>query len=290
MELLIPDSWGSPLLELNTCHGKGRGHPCTGPTATKDQPKPAGSGGAAAAPAAPTAGGTRPVPVKVKTVEEAVSRILKGETVELPDVKGVSTMLDKLAQLGKDAIARGEKAPNYDLCKVSVAGTNIFCAQAVKTAEYPEGIPRLAMPQFIGRPVEGSKAAAQMKPGDKEVDGTLDFLADLKLRGIGMEQGTVKAADLKASQSELVGPKVAGMAAAMRAGTLKGGARLVVSRDNYVVDGHHRWAALVANDSIDGKLGDEPMDILRVDAPISEVLHLANNWAKRFGIAPNPGK
>lgn len=28
-ELLIPDSWGS-LAEVNTCHGPGRGHPCTG--------------------------------------------------------------------------------------------------------------------------------------------------------------------------------------------------------------------------------------------------------------------
>lgn len=27
---LVADSWGSPLLEVNRCHGRGRGHPCIG--------------------------------------------------------------------------------------------------------------------------------------------------------------------------------------------------------------------------------------------------------------------
>jgi hypothetical protein len=47
---------------------------------------------------------------------------------------------------------RGEKnSIRYDLCKVSVKGTNLFCGGN-------KGIPRDAMPQAKGEVVKGSKA------------------------------------------------------------------------------------------------------------------------------------
>ena len=63
-----------------------------------------------------------------------------------------------------------------------------------------------------------------------------------------------------------------------------------VSNDHYVVDGHHRWAAVVGRDAEDGVLGDKPMNVIRVDAPISEVLHIANAWSEKFGILPSGTK
>jgi len=33
----------------------------------------------------------------------------------------------------------------------------------------------------------------------------------------------------------------------------------------------------------DGHLGDSKMNIVRVNAPISEVLHIANAWSEKFG-------
>ncbi len=64
---------------------------------------------------------------------------------------------------------------------------------------------------------------------------------------------------------------------------------IFISSDNYVVDGHHRWAAVVGKDAEDGTLGDSKMKDVRVNAPISEVLHLANAWSEKFGIAQAAG-
>ena len=38
-------------------------------------------------------------------------------------------------------IAKGGKAPNFNLCNVSVTGSNLFCAES-------KGIPRIQMPQL----------------------------------------------------------------------------------------------------------------------------------------------
>jgi len=56
-----------------------------------------------------------------------------------------------------------------------------------------------------------------------------------------------------------------------------------------VVDGHHRWAAVVGRDAEDNKLGDIKMNTLKIDMPITEVLHIANEWTKKFGIKQKGG-
>ena len=60
---------------------------------------------------------------------------------------------------------------------------------------------------------------------------------------------------------------------------------IFVSRDGYVVDGHHRWAATVGKDAEDGKLGNNhKMNVIELDAPISQILKEANAWTDSFGI------
>jgi hypothetical protein len=58
----------------------------------------------------------RPTPIKVKHDSEAIPLILAGKTVELPSVRKVNTLLSRLAKMAKEAKARGEDAPTYDLC------------------------------------------------------------------------------------------------------------------------------------------------------------------------------
>jgi ParB-like chromosome segregation protein Spo0J len=58
---------------------------------------------------------------------------------------------------------------------------------------------------------------------------------------------------------------------------------IYVSRDGYVIDGHHRWAAAVGADSRDG-LGDLKIRVQTIDMPISEVLLVANAFTEEFGI------
>ena len=269
MILVIPNA-DSALLEFNTCHnpaGAKGGQFCGTPSS---------DAGAAAY--------RRPKVVQAQSLDHAIELIQRGQTVELPDTRAVNTLLDRLAKIAQDARARGEEAPNYDLCKVSVKGTNLFCNERVRTTKHPEGIPRIKMPQFSGLPVKGSPADKLPRDKHGQVDGGEAFHKYLISLGVKTSAETVPAAKLKASQAELNGAKVAAMM------TKKGfdphGEAIFVSRDHYVIDGHHRWAAVVGLDAADNKLGGISMKVIRVDAPIAEVLHLATRWTKSFGIRP----
>ncbi|CAN5832054.1 hypothetical protein BH24ACT15_BH24ACT15_33480 [soil metagenome] len=233
----------------------------------------------------PSSGGTykRPPPIRTTDIEEAIRLMERGQVVELTNVAAVGTLLTKLAAMAIEAKRLGTRAPSYNLCKVSVAGTNLFCASHVVTDKYPEGITRIEMPQLSGEPVPGTKADKLPRTSsDNKVDGAGHFRKYLIDHGIPIRDGQVSAASLRASQNELVGATVAGM---MRATEYDPGKEpIFISRDNYVIDGHHRWAAVVGRDALDGTLGDLPMNVVRVDAPISEVLLLAKTWSKAFGI------
>lgn len=228
----------------------------------------------------------RPKPTRVSDINLALKLIAAGHVVELENVKAVGTLLDKLAAMALDAQAKGEKAGKYDLCKVSVAGTNLFCAARLRTKDNPEGIPRLAMPQFGGHPEPGTEAAKLAKNEHGGVDAGPAFIAYLKSLGIAAKTETVRAATLRASQAELIGTKIASMMKTKRILFHESELGIFVSRDGYVVDGHHRWAARVGLDAEDGHLGDTKINVIRLDAPISELLKLGNAWAPKFGIKP----
>lgn len=262
--LTIPNSWGVDLTEFNKNHDPADGRFSSG------------SGGSAAASGKKL--GTREHPIQVEKVKDAIRLILQGHTVELPNVRKVNTVLSRLADMAKDAKKKGEAAPNYDLCQVAVPDTNLFCGNSL-------GIERVHMPQIGGIPVPGSPADKLMKDEKGKVNATDAFIDYLNHDlGITTSRDTVQAAKLKASQSQLVGPKVAKMMVSKHFDPKD---RLIfISKDDYIVDGHHAWAAAVGRDSEDGHLGDVKMKTIRVNAPISEVLKIANAWTKKFGIAP----
>lgn len=218
---------------------------------------------------------------RTQSIDEALQLISEGKLVELDSVERVATMIDKLNEIIKDAKERGENAPNYDLCKVSVPGTNLFCSES-------KGIPRIQMPQFSGEPVPGTRADKLEKNKSGQVDGTAEFEKHLESLGVAVERRTVKASELKATQNELVGSKVVGMI--NNPSFDPAGEEIFVSRDGYVIDGHHRWAAQVGRDLADGQIGDLDLKVRVVDMPISEILREANNWASDFGIAAKSGK
>jgi ParB-like chromosome segregation protein Spo0J len=47
---------------------------------------------------------------------------------------------------------------------------------------------------------------------------------------------------------------------------------LVISNDNYIADGHHRWAAFRL------EAPQKPIDVIVIDAPIKDVIGLAISW------------
>lgn len=209
-------------------------------------------------------------------VDDAVTALAGNEKVELTSIRQVSTLMDKLRDIAKQAIKDGTKAQTYNLCNVSVAGTNLFCAGN-------KGINRVNMPQLKGKPVAGSLADKMPRDSRGEVDVGPGFRENLENAGFQVSDDIEKASYLKATQNELNGVKVAGIAKAYDEGKL---ARepLFVSKDNYIVDGHHRWAAMVAADSESGSLGHITVPVERVDDNIIDILGRANKYAADQGI------
>ena len=212
--------------------------------------------------------------IQTDDVRDATRALWEKRRVELHQVSEVSTLLDHLgavvAHLEKTAAKRGEKVPNFDLCKVSVANTNLFCAEA-------HGIPKPKMPQL-------------------DTQQTKDFVPWLEKQGFKVTEGQEYAANLKATQNELRGIQVAGMAKWIRTGINKDGkldkegaaeleARpLLISRDNYIMDGHHSWAAKIGVDAANGVLRDDKkMNVKRVDIGIIHLLQMANRFTGKKG-------
>lgn len=213
--------------------------------------------------------GTASHPFKTADVEEAAELISRGLYVQLPP-QSVSILLDKLAK-------SDDKSKVYDLCKISVENSNLFCVES-------QGIPRIQMPQLSTDSPEPGSLAAELEPNKYgEVEIIEQFKQQLKDDGYNFEDVTVPASQLKPTQNELNGAKVAALEDVIARGEMTPG-RVFVSNDNYVLDGHHRWAAEVAYDYSDTKLGDVPMDVTRVDLPISVLLDYSKSFAKHMGV------
>lgn len=222
--------------------------------------------------------GTAKDPYQVgKNIELAARLLADGKAVQLDQPKQVSTLVDKLHHMVQDAVKRGEKAPKYDLCNVSVPGTNLFCQDSL-------GIPRVEMPQLKGMPVPGSFASTIETNKQGEVNLADHFVSHLQTdHNIQVTHEDVKASYLRASQAQLDGVKIASMVAASKAGErdLRKGA-IFITKDNYVLDGHHRWAAVVSESL--GRNKDPKMPVYRVGVDIGTAIRLANDYTRLAGI------
>lgn len=223
--------------------------------------------------------------VDTDSLDVAVEALATGKRVRLRSVRQVSTLIDRLGEIANEAARLGKQAPNYDLCKVSVKGTNLFCADT-------KGFPRAQMPQLKGFPTPGSPADKAPKTALGEVDATPAFIDYLKSNGVKVKDTRERADHLKATQNELVGGKVAALIGRARTEGAKDIRKKAVwvSRDNYILDGHHHWAAVVGIDAADGKLGDAKIAVHRVDLDITDLLPLTNEWTASYGIAAKAAK
>lgn len=204
-----------------------------------------------------------------------------GYYVELQQPRQVSTLLDKLAEIAKDAKAKGADAPHYDLCKVSVPRTNLFCVDT-------KGRPRRKMPQLTGTPKPGSPADFMAKDERGEVDLGPAFTAHLQNLGFTVEQETVDASVLRASQDELDGTKTAKFMDLILDGTIDPLAdywRVWTTGDDYIIDGHHRWSGTVGAEFKGGNA--VPIAVNRVKGlGIIQALDLAVAFTAQMGIPP----
>ena len=199
--------------------------------------------------------------------------------IEPKDLEKFNTDISKVQQIVADAKAKGEKAPDINLCDITVPGTNLYCDDNL-------GIPRDQMPQFKGKPQLGTPAA-DMEVDDKgEVDTEPLFKKMLEDKGIKVVQTEIPSDKLKATQKDLVGAKVVGMMGALEENPEHPSitAPIYVSRDGYVIDGHHRWAAIAAYNA---KNPDKqiPMKVQVIDQDIKDAIPMCNKFAEEQGVA-----
>jgi len=88
----------------------------------------------------------------------------------------------------------------------------------------------------------------------------------LKGKGVGIEDGTAKVSDLKPTQREVNPDKVAQLPAE------KLGKPLMVSSDGHILDGHNRWARMLAENP------GQSVKTVRIDKPAREAVALLNTF------------
>lgn len=98
-----------------------------------------------------------------------------------------------------------------------------------------------------------------------------DFIRCLGGQGIGVSKGVVRADSLNATQREINTSKVEALAAnpANKKHLQK---PVIISKDDYLMDGHHRWMALLTQDP------DARMPVVRVNLKIRDLLDAANGY------------
>ena len=221
---------------------------------------------------------------------------LKGPQTDADSLGGSAkkeqAVLKKLRAIGPD--------DNVDLCTVTVPGTNMFCAGN-------KGIPRAEMPQLKSKVVPGGKADKLVKSGKlvKDSGGEVNteglFKSMLEKEGISMSDPTpTLVSKLKATQNQLEGSKV-NMFAKVLAGEQPFDDKdlpkealekwqkallepIIVSEDGYILDGHHRWAALVQHDVANGGGGDVEMDVKKVELGAKELVDKTNKFTNDMGL------
>jgi Arc/MetJ-type ribon-helix-helix transcriptional regulator len=214
------------------------------------------------------------------TPDQAVDALTEGKPVAVESGKQIFTLIQKIGEFAQQQKSKGEKVDTLDLCKVSIPGTNLFCGENI-------GKTRIEMPQLSGKPVEGSKGDKLPKDSKGRINIGEAFQEALAKEGIETVDGEVPASTLRASQKELIGDKVAGIMGEIAGGKMDSVKDTIfVSKDGYVVDGHHRWAAKIGLDMRDGGLGDVRMKVKVINLGIEEVLARANAFAEEMGIPP----
>jgi hypothetical protein len=200
--------------------------------------------------------------------------------------QAVATKIDDLVAMTQQSKANGEKPKYFNLCDVTIPGTNLYCNGNL-------GIDRNDMPQFKGTARPGSPADKLPKdPKNDEVDTEQFFKQMLEKKGIKVSEPAAVPPDrLKATQMNLVGDKVAGMEQGLEENPQNPNltAPIYVSNDGYVLDGHHRWAAIVGYNA---KHPDSPipMNVRVIDQPIKPLVKMSNDFADHMGIEKKAAK
>ncbi len=174
-----------------------------------------------------------------------------GQFTKTPGGDGPQTAMGKQDAAAKPKVAKKPQAPWDDDGSDVVIPHNSL------------NVPRDQMPQI---------------PSDQ----TANFLAELRNKGVQVDADTVRVGDLKPIQGELSKEQ---MAFIKELPPVKRGKPLLVSQDGYILDGHHRWGALVAENP------DHEIAAYIVDLPMQELLKAGRDFqGAKFKPSPSAAK
>lgn len=178
----------------------------------------------------------------------------------LRELTKTAVIKDRLARLAErrgespDALVRWSTAAWNRLLKAEHKNL----AKSIKVlGEGHRGHVRSEMPQLEG----------------EQVDKFVDMLQAL---GVNVVRTQVAVGDLQPTQKHMDTEKVRGMAEnAVKGEFPKIADPVVVSNDDHILDGHHRWAALRALSP------KNTMKIIRVDLPIDQLVSVAKDFSNK---------
>ena len=108
--------------------------------------------------------------------------------------------------------------------------------------------------------------------------------------GYKVTSTSVEARMLKATQTELNGASVAGISKAMSGGATVAGSKTLLkdmpifaTKDGYIIDGHHRWAAVVAQSGKHPRIPAK-MNVIEIDSDIIPALAHAQRFTEAMGM------
>ena len=229
------------------------------------------------------AAGTAADPIDVRgDMKRAVELMAAGQHVRLNGVHEVPGLMDEINRQGDAEMKRTGAEPKWDLANISVKGTRLFNEQTI-------GTPRQDMPQLSGPAQPGSEAAVLAGGANRFIELDPEFRRQLHTDGIQVTNEQVPVSELRATQTQLTATSVAGIYRAARAGNPKVlhmlSEPLWATRENYILDGHHRQAADAALKIANGQWPSSQVEVQRIDLPV----HLAVEYAKRFALGMGVG-
>jgi hypothetical protein len=182
------------------------------------------------------------------------------------------TDVEKLAGLVRQAEAG--VIDRLDLCEAAPdEEADLFC--------FPDAPPESRLPILRGKPKPGSRADKLPKNGSGHVDISSSFGRDLESRGHVLTPAQVPASRLRFTRRSMDANQLTEMLQAIRRRTYQP-AELLISDENYIVDGHHRWVADVGMAG-----GDTSLRVLRVNVGVLDALKAIQEFGNRMGI-PQP--
>lgn len=178
---------------------------------------------------------------------------------------GIDAKIDRLNSGQRVDVEPGEVGPMFsrmstrkehpDVTELHVNGTMLLGDEGL-------GYTRAEMPQI---------------PPDRRGD----FMSHLKeTKGVDTKTESIDPLTLRPAQAEISGRTSGFLFTKYRDGGIPDNERIIVSRDNYVIDGHHTWGASVAI-SLDG--GSKRIPVYRIDEDVQTVLSDAHDFADSIG-------